>query len=217
MKKKCMYVVLLMSLLSFGMIACNEEDENTNSVISEVEEPADSEDETFITDDSITDFSDNSNEDTDTENNTNASTTYPVGNGANISFETVDVYGKPVSQDILQDATIVMLNLWEPWCGPCVREIPDLNDLYEAYKDKGLLIIGAYSTFDMDKDAKDLVEKLGISYPIIKCNDSIGAIEQDYVPATYILDRDGNLITEEPFAGSNSYEGWEEVIKEYIK
>lgn len=139
-----------------------------------------------------------------------------IGEGPNISFDTVDVYGKPVSSEMLSDYKLIMLNLWEPWCGPCVNEMPDLNYLYEEYKDKGLLIIGAYTTFDMDQDARDLVEEIGISYPIIKANASIYDLEQGYVPATYLLDNQGNLITEEPFAGANSYEGWEEIINEFL-
>ena len=139
-----------------------------------------------------------------------------IGEGPNISFDTVDVYGNPVSSEMLSDHKLIMLNLWEPWCGPCVNEMPDLNYLYEEYKDKGLLIIGAYTTFDMDQDARDLVEEIGITYPIIKANASIYDLEQGYVPATYLLDNQGNLITDEPFAGANSYEGWEEIINEFL-
>ena len=216
MKKNCIYIILLMSFLSFGMIACDEEGEKTESTVSEIEKISD-EETSADQEDYNTEISEDVEVDVDESEKTDAVDTYPVGQGANISFDTVDLYGNRVNQDILQDATIVMLNLWEPWCGPCVGEMPDLNDLYETYKDDGLLIIGAYTTFDMDKEAQELVEELGISYPIIKCNESISSIEQDYVPATFILDRDGNLITEEPFAGSNSYEGWEEIIKEYLK
>lgn len=140
-----------------------------------------------------------------------------VGNGALISFDTVDVYGNKVSQDMLQGSRLVMLNLWEPWCGPCVNEMPDLNALYQYYKDKGLLVVGAYSTTGMDADAKDLVEELGITYPIIKCNNSINSIEQNYVPATYLLDNTGRIITLEPFAGSRDYKAWEAIILQYLK
>lgn len=146
-----------------------------------------------------------------------AADSYPVGTGSAIDFNTVDINGNAFSTQRLQNAKVVMLNLWEPWCGPCVNEMPELNELYNNYKDKGLLIIGAYTTFDMDDDAKEIVDKLGISYPIIKCNRSIYKIEQDYVPATYLLDHNGNLITEEPFAGADSYKGWESVVLEYLK
>ena len=66
------------------------------------------------------------------------------------------------------DAKVVMINLWEPWCGPCVNEMPGLEKLYEQYKDKGLVILGVFSSQDMDEDARKVIEDAGITYPILK-------------------------------------------------
>ena len=131
-------------------------------------------------------------------------------------FSTSDINGNKVTEEIMKGSRLVLLNLWEPWCGPCVGEMPDLQALYEKYKDDGLLIIGAYTTFDMDADAKDLVRSMSITYPIIKADSNIVAYEQDYVPATFLFDGNGNLLESEPVAGSQSYEAWEAVILEYI-
>ena len=37
---------------------------------------------------------------------------------------------------------VIILNFWATWCSPCRKEIPDFIELYENYKDEGLLIIG---------------------------------------------------------------------------
>jgi len=214
--KKFLKVILIVLIVCIGLIGClmfigdDEEDyepqvakNETNNTYDETEEE--------VVEKAAEPVKSAESEEEDSEES------YPVGNGTNISFDTVDVNGNPVSTDMIKDAKIVMLNLWEPWCGPCVSEMPELNQLYEDYKDKGLLIIGSYSSFDMDSDAKDIVNKISISYPIIKANKSINGIAQDYVPATYILDHNGNLITEEPLAGSKSYDQWEAIIREYIE
>ena len=60
-----------------------------------------------------------------------------------------------------------MINIWEPWCGPCVEEIPSLAKLYDEYRDEGLLILGVFSSTDMDSDVEKLIEEYGIHYPLI--------------------------------------------------
>jgi thiol-disulfide isomerase/thioredoxin len=115
-------------------------------------------------------------------------------------FTTVDIDGNAVSESIIKDSKVVLVNLWEPWCGPCVREIPDLEKLYENYKDQGLLILGVYTTFEMDADAKE----------------NLYSYEQDYVPATFLFDGNGKLLESEPIAGAQSYEQWESVVLQYL-
>ena len=139
-----------------------------------------------------------------------------ITESGDLVFETVDIYGKKVDQSIIAGSKLVLLNLWEPWCGPCVNEMPDLEALYEKYMDDGLIILGAYTTFEMDADAEDLVRSIGITYPVIKADENIYSYEQSYVPATFIFDGYGNLLDEYPVEGSRSYDEWEALITAYL-
>lgn len=133
--------------------------------------------------------------------------------GPILSFATVDLNGNEVSNDTIKDCKIVMLNFWESWCGPCVRELPELDKLYQDYKDKGFLIIGAYSEYSNESDIKDVVNDTGVTYPIIAATEEMYSLMTDYVPTTVFLDAKGHVLTDEPFVGSNDYEGWEEIVK----
>lgn len=134
-----------------------------------------------------------------------------------IDLTTTDINGNPVTNDMIKDAKLVVLNFWEPWCGPCVRELPALQKLYENYKDKGLIVIGVYSSFDQDKDVRDLIKSKNITYPIIRNTDNFYSLHTGSIPTTYFLDNEGNILTEQPFIGSRIYLEWETLIEDYIK
>ena len=147
------------------------------------------------------------------EKDTDENESYESGD---LVFNSVDIYGNPVTDEVIKGSKLVLMNLWEPWCGPCVNEMPDLESLYEKYKDDGLLILGVYSSFDYDNEAKQVVDYCGTTYPIIKADSNLIAYEQNYVPATFIFDGKGNLIDREPVEGSRSYDDWEEIISYYL-
>ncbi len=133
-----------------------------------------------------------------------------------LNLNTEDLNGNPVNNELVKDAKLVLVNLWEPWCGPCVGEMPDLQKLYKKYQSKGLVIVGAYQSREMQSEAEDIVAKNGITYPIVKTNEYLDALEQEYVPATFLFDGEGYMLTNEPIAGAQSYEDWETLIKSYL-
>jgi len=141
---------------------------------------------------------------------TEASSDETSGNA--FSFDAEEINGNSFSAEDIKGAKLIMLNYWEPWCGPCVKEMPDLQKLYENYKDKGLVILGIYSSFENQPDAEAIVSQKGITYPILKTNSEFDKLAQDYYPATFFMDGEGNLITEEPYAGARSYEEWEAIV-----
>jgi thiol-disulfide isomerase/thioredoxin len=58
--------------------------------------------------------------------------------------------GKVVHVSDYRGKNPVWLNFWASWCGPCKAEMPDMQQLYDANKDKGLVILG----FDVREDQK---------------------------------------------------------------
>lgn len=132
-------------------------------------------------------------------------------------FSTTDIDGNPVSNEMFKDAKLVVLNFWEPWCGPCVSEMPALQKLYENYKDKGVLVIGVYASFDQDRDVRDLIKSKNITYPIIRYTDTFNSLQTGYIPTTYFLDNKGNILNTEAFVGGRIYIEWESLIEDYLR
>lgn len=91
---------------------------------------------------------------------------------------------------------LVLVNLWATWCVPCLREIPQLQQLKQQYQGKNIAIV----PISIDEDPKEVRPFL------TKHNfkdyqtwfDPTQNIEQiipaNVVPATYFFDAKGNLV-----------------------
>ncbi len=110
---------------------------------------------------------------------------------------------------------VLLINFWATWCPPCVREIPTFNQLYQAYNDKGLTIIGI--ALDNKQDVIDFIEPMGVQYPILLGDQQGIKLTQEYgndmgiLPYTVIIDRRGQII--EKHRGEMSFEEAERLIK----
>jgi thiol-disulfide isomerase/thioredoxin len=131
-------------------------------------------------------------------------------------FNTVDIDGNRFTDREFGKYKVTMMNFWEPWCGPCKRELGDLEKLYENYKDKGFCIFGVYSDFTMDDEVRRLMEENGISYPMLRRSNDFDYLLTGYVPTTVFVGSQGNSLSFKPLIGSRSYEGWEAIIKQYL-
>lgn len=133
-----------------------------------------------------------------------------------IVFTTTDRDGNTWDESVFADYELTMINFWEPWCGPCVREMPDLQKLQETYADRGLLILGVYSADNLENEVDEELSDAGVTYPILHYTGAFDAFQSGYVPTTVFVDKaghvvfggDGNL-----YIGSNSYEGWAAIIE----
>jgi len=89
---------------------------------------------------------------------------------------------------------VVVVNLWASWCPPCRAEMPAIEKVYRANKDRGLEVLAVNSTFqDSEADAAAFVQDFGLTFPIPL--DRLGAVSNRYLlralPSTYFIDRLG--------------------------
>ena len=135
-------------------------------------------------------------------------------------FSAEDRGGETWDQSVCLSHKLTMINFWEPWCGPCVNEMPDLELLYEAYKDKDFQIIGVYSETHMESEVDGILKDKNISYPILKYTAEFDRFQTGYVPTTVFVDSKGHIVKmsdgTDYVIGSNTYEAWESIIKQYL-
>jgi thiol-disulfide isomerase/thioredoxin len=136
----------------------------------------------------------------------------PEDAGPALVFSTTDRDGKTWDESSLSDYSLIMINFWEPWCPPCVGEMPDLAKLSAAYAEQGLLILGIYSTEDMEADVDDVLAKSGTNYPILHYVEAFDRFQSGYVPTTVFLNAAGETVGES-YVGSRSYEDWAKIVE----
>ncbi len=142
---------------------------------------------------------------------TAAPATPPAGE-TGFAFSAADREGNVVDETLFSGSRLIMLNFWEPWCPPCVGEMPDLEKLYEAYKEKGFLIVGVYSADNDEASVDEVLSAAGTSYPILRDSKDFAPFRTGYVPTSVFFDSGGRQISE-LLIGSRSYTQWEELVR----
>ncbi len=92
---------------------------------------------------------------------------------------------------------VVLINFWASWCVPCEQEAADLETAWKLYQPGGEVAFVGVNWSDADKNALEYLDKFEITYP--NGPDLGTRISQKYritgVPETFILDREGNLVS----------------------
>src|SRR5262249_25407970 len=58
-----------------------------------------------------------------------------------LAFTLKDLDGNPTDFQGLK-GKVVLLDFWASWCGPCVAELPHIEQIHRDFKDKGLTVLG---------------------------------------------------------------------------
>ncbi len=106
-------------------------------------------------------------------------------------FVLKDLDGNEVKSDDYR-GNVLMLNFWAIWCGPCIAEIPELNEIYEKYRDREFELLAVASQSGDAVAVSGYVERLGIEFPVVLGED--GVLRQYGVfafPTDFIIDKRG--------------------------
>lgn len=140
-----------------------------------------------------------------------------------IEFKLKDLDGKEIdSKELFKDNKITMVNIWATFCGPCINEMPDLQELFEDVKESGGSVIGIIGdTPDEDNEiaAKKIIETKGVKFvnlvPDDKFKKEVISSIAGY-PTSFFVDSEGNVVGE-VVTGSRSKEDYKEILNKAIE
>jgi len=106
-------------------------------------------------------------------------------------FQLQNLDGQTVSLSNLRNKP-VLINFWATWCPPCRGEMPYIQEIYEEWTDKGLVLL-AINIGESSSKAEELMQSQNLSFTVLL--DTKQAIAQNYnitgIPTTFFIDKDG--------------------------
>ena len=106
-------------------------------------------------------------------------------------FTLTDLEGNTVSLSGLRGKT-VFLNFWATWCPPCREEMPEIEAVYQQYREQGVVVIGV-DLLEPEEDVLSFVREGGYSWTFVI--DTTGAVGRRYgvnaIPASFFVDKNG--------------------------
>jgi peroxiredoxin len=91
---------------------------------------------------------------------------------------------------------LVILNFWATWCTPCTVEMPSLERIWRAYRDRGLVVVGVSVDRGAPRALIDpYLKHLDLTFPILvdPHMEAANSWKVPGVPATFVIRPGGEV------------------------
>ena len=111
-----------------------------------------------------------------------------------VDFTLPDVDGRPLKLSHYRGRW-VLVNFWATWCGPCLREIPELTWLFEKRSSRVIVIGVNFETINR-RSLKNFIRKHKINYPVVRIGDEplIPFEPLPGLPSTFFVSPQGEYV-----------------------
>ena len=107
-------------------------------------------------------------------------------------FELATPDGKKVSLKDLK-GSVVVLDFWATWCGPCKMAMPGVQKLAEQFKDKPVKVFGV-SCWERGGDPAKYMKEKSYTYGLLLKGDNIAdSYKVKAIPTFYVIDTEGKI------------------------
>jgi thiol-disulfide isomerase/thioredoxin len=113
------------------------------------------------------------------------------------NFNLKDTQNTSRSFEELKGEKLTIIDFWATWCKPCLKAIPELNTIYDQFKDKGVAVIS------INCDGPRSVAKVGpmskslkMNYPVLLDIDSTVKTQLNLAafPTLILVDSKGKIV-----------------------
>ncbi|MEQ8903827.1 TlpA disulfide reductase family protein [Ekhidna sp.] len=105
------------------------------------------------------------------------------------AFELTTLDGETYTKDQLK-GKIFLVNFWFTRCGPCIKEMPEMNEMVEEFKNEGIVFLAP--TFDDEQQVRKFLEKREFIYESIPdVKDFCVEMNVRSYPTHFVVNREG--------------------------
>ena len=94
---------------------------------------------------------------------------------------------------------VVLVDFWATWCGPCIAELPNVQQAYKKYHGKGFEVIGiSLDRKDDDEKLSKFIEDHKLPWACINIEDSKKLADKyqvNAIPYPVLIGRDGRVVS----------------------
>jgi len=92
---------------------------------------------------------------------------------------------------------LVLLNFWATWCRPCRVEMPEMETLWQKYKEQGFVIVAISNDEGSKANVETFSKLLDLSFPILLDPESkvSDLYKVSKMPTSFLIDRNGKIIS----------------------
>jgi thiol-disulfide isomerase/thioredoxin len=107
------------------------------------------------------------------------------------SWEVKDLEGKTHTLEQYRGKVLV-LDFWYRGCGWCMRAMPQVKEVARHYRGRPVAVFGMNND-GKEEDAKFVVEKMALEYPVLRSNELPGKFGVKGFPTLVVIDQEGKV------------------------
>ncbi len=125
----------------------------------------------------------------------------------------VTISGEPVDENRFKNKVLIV-NLWATWCGPCIREMPDLEDMNKQLPDDIILVLASDEEVDR---VQRFLQSRSYDLEFLRVTTSIESLGAYSLPTTLVINQEGELI--DKLVGARKWNTPDQIqlFKNYLK
>ena len=135
-------------------------------------------------------------------------------NDFNWSLQEIDGSKINLSQS---KSKVIFINLWATWCPPCVGEMPEIQALYDRFKDNKNIDFYLITNDKISK-IKSFIEKRGYTFPVYhSLSDTPISFRTRSIPTTFVISKSGKIVIQKTGAANWGGNKMIKIVDELIK